>query len=187
MSISRLDPSSAYDKTTIVLHWIVAGLFLFQWLGANTIDWFPRGPLRVDARSLHIVVGVVLTGTLLVRLYWRARHGARFATDPSITTLVAKGVHVALYCGVLAILGLGLFNTWLRGDSLFGVVHIPKFGAYDDTMRHQFVEQVVGLHRLAANVVLAVASLHALMALVHFYLIKDRVLQRMMPFLSPFN
>lgn len=185
MDVSRPEAAEFYDRTTIALHWVVVFLFVFQWLGANTIDWFPRGPSRVDARSIHIVAGVLLAVTLLVRLYWRAFLGAGIETRRSIANLMAKAVHLALYAGLLAVLGLGLFSTWLRGDSLFGLMHLPKFGAYDDAARLQFVEQVVGLHRFMANTMLALASLHALVALGHYYVIKDRVLQRMMPFLSP--
>ena len=49
--------ATRYDTTTIVFHWATAILVATQWLGAQIIDWFPKGTLRVDARSMHIVCG----------------------------------------------------------------------------------------------------------------------------------
>ena len=45
-------------------------------VGARYIDAFPRGALRVDARSFHIVVGATLIAIVLARLAWR-RSGGR--------------------------------------------------------------------------------------------------------------
>ena len=85
---------------------------------------------------------------------------------------------------IFATLGLGVFNTWLRGDDLFGLTHIPKFGTYDDVQRHLLANAVVKLHRLAANAILILAGLHACAALVHYCIVKDTVLQRMVPWLK---
>ena len=60
-----------YDPATMFLHWATAVLVAAQWLGAQTIDWFPRGPLRVDARSMHITGGVLLAALLVARLLAR--------------------------------------------------------------------------------------------------------------------
>ena len=52
--------ATRYDITTIIFHWATAILVVEQWLGAQIIDWFPRGAPRVDARSVHITGGVLL-------------------------------------------------------------------------------------------------------------------------------
>ena len=101
-----------YDRTTVLLHWGIALVVVAQWLGAHTIDWFPKGPYRVDARSAHIVCGVLLTAALVYRIVWRARGGVHFATDRrSPVAMLAAGVHFALYALLLGVLGLGLANT----------------------------------------------------------------------------
>ncbi len=66
-----------YDTETIAFHWLTALLVAGQWLGAQVIDWFPRGPLRVDARSVHIIGGAMLAALLLARIAWRATQGRR--------------------------------------------------------------------------------------------------------------
>jgi cytochrome b561 len=170
-----------YDRRTIAIHWGVAIAILLMWGGAHMIDWFPKGPLRVDVRSVHIVVGCVLVVAIGYRIFWRMTNGKRFADPASPSNVAAKATHYALYLVIVATLCLGIFNTWVRGDDLFGLGHIPQFGSYDKTSRHELANQIVGWHRLGANLILALAALHALAAFVHLVVIKDKILHRMMP------
>ena len=153
-----------------------------QWLGAHAIDWFPKGPLRVDARSIHIVVGVVLVMALAYRVLWRTTYGTRFRiSEPGLSGRLSPLVHVTLYVLLGTVLILGLSNTWVRGDDIFGLFHLPKYGSFASDARHALSEQVVGLHRLAANALLILAGGHAAAALYHFAVLRDRVFQRMLP------
>ena len=179
---ARTSPDERYDRTTITLHWLVAVGVLGQWLGAHAIDWFPKGPLRVDARSIHIVIGVLLVLALSYRVFWRTMNGARFSiSKPLLRDRLASLVHLALYVLLGTVLILGLFNTWVRGDDIFGLFHLPKYGRLAPEARHALSEQVVGLHSLAANGLLILAGCHAAMGLFHFAVLRDRVLQRMLP------
>jgi cytochrome b561 len=179
MSDGSITPER-YDRTTIVLHWAIALVVVLQWGGAHTIDWFPKGAYRVDARSMHILFGVLLTVALAYRIVWRLRAGTRFPRKRgSVIAAAAGAVHYALYAVLLTVLGLGLFNTWLRGDSLFGLFAVPKFGFYDVGARHAMVEQIVGLHETSSNILLILAGGHALAGLVHHFVLNDAVLGRM--------
>jgi len=175
-------PDGRYDRTTITLHWLVAVGVLAQWLGAHAIDWFPKGPLRVDARSIHIVLGVLLVLALAYRVVWRATNGTRFPiSKPALRDRLASLVHLALYVLLGTVLILGLFNAWVRGDDIFGLFHLPKYGSFTPDARHALSEQVVGLHRLAANALLILAGGHAAAGVYHFAGLRDRVFQRMLP------
>lgn len=174
-------PTDSYDTRTIALHWISAALIVLMWGGAHTIDWFPRGPLRVDARSVHIITGWVLVGIIAYRLVWRNSRGVAFRRSGALLDRLAKAGHALLYALVVAVLLLGLFNTWVRGDDLFGLGHIPQFGTYDPASRHELANRIVNWHRLAANAVLITAGGHAVMALYHRLVLRDGVLARMLP------
>ena len=175
-------PGEHYDRTTITLHWLIAVGVLGQWLGAHVIDWFPKGPLRVDVRSIHIVVGVLLVMALAYRVWWRTTNGARFPISrPLLRDQFASLVHLTLYVLLGAVLILGLFNAWVRGDDIFGLFHLPKYGRFTPDARHALAEQLVGLHRLAANALLILAGGHAATGLYHFAVLRDRVFQRMLP------
>lgn len=166
-----------YDRRTIWLHWLTAALVVSQWGGAQVIDWFPRGPLRVDARSMHITLGLVLLGIFVARVVWRATQGRRLpAADHGALHAVAKATHWGMYALIAAVLGLGVLNVWVRGDSIFNVFAVPSLTA-DKAVR----AWVQDWHATLATIVLGLAGIHAAAALVHRYLWHDGVLARMLP------
>jgi cytochrome b561 len=67
--------ATCYDNRTIILHWVTALLVAEQWLGAQIIDWFPKGAPRVDARSVHITCGILLAAVLVGRIIGRLTWG----------------------------------------------------------------------------------------------------------------
>jgi len=169
--------SVAYDRRTILLHWLTAGLVVALWGIAQIIDVFPNGPLRVDARSVHITLGVALIVVLITRIAWRAGRGRRLEpAESGILGLAAILVHYLLYGLLIAELCLGLANVWVRGDSLFNLVTVPAFDPTDKALRSTIGE----LHGTIATVILIVAGLHAAAALFHHYVLRDGVLRRML-------
>jgi cytochrome b561 len=167
-----------YDRTTMLFHWATALLVVGNWLGAQTIDWFPRGPLRIDARSVHITVGVLLTLILLGRVIWRLTEGRRLPpADTGILNAAAKGTHYLLYALLFAMVALGLFLTWTRGDSIFNLFNLPAYQPGNMDLVHQ----VRDLHNTVGYCILAFAGLHATAALFHRFVWRDGVLARMFP------
>ena len=165
-----------YDPVTIGLHWATAALVAILWIMGQTIDLLPRGPFRQDLWSVHVVLGFSLALVLLGRIVWRLGKGRGLpAADPGWLHRVAKATHYALYGLLLAVVGLGIANAFVRGFDLFGFWALPQIGA--PALRRP----VNGLHELAANLTLVVAFIHAAAALVHHYLWKDGVLRRMLP------
>jgi len=169
--------ATSYDRMTIVLHWVVALLVVEQFLGAQIIDWFPRGPLRVNARSVHIVLGVTLAVLLAVRIFWRLTRGRQLVREPGLLNLAARLVHHLLYVLLIAIVLLGLVLTSARGDSIFGAFSVWSFAPGNRDLANAIGE----VHETVAWTIIVVAALHAAAALFHRFVLKDRVLQRMWP------
>jgi cytochrome b561 len=170
-----------YDPVTIALHWLVAAVVIFQWAGGRTIDWFPKGPLKIDARSAHLVAGLLLALVVVFRLYWKALRGERAPRSPDERFgAIARVAHWLLLVLVICLCGLGLLLEGLRGDSLFNVVRLPALGAFDPAARHLLANRITDWHGLAANLILVLAGLHASAAMVHHFALKDGVLRRML-------
>ena len=172
---------AAYDRPTLWFHWMTVVLVAVQWLGAHTIDWFPKGPLRVDARSLHIVIGASLAVIIVMRLVWRWTKGAQLpARDQGLLRIAASLVHGLLYALVFGTVALGFTNAWFRGDSLFGLINFSKPAGVTPALK----TTIEDLHGLCAKAILAVAGLHASAALWHQYWRRDGLLGRMVPGLA---
>ncbi|HEU4844346.1 MAG TPA: cytochrome b/b6 domain-containing protein [Burkholderiaceae bacterium] len=173
--------SQRYDTTTIRLHWLTAALVIALWCLGQTIDWFPRGTARVLARSAHISLGALLGVVLLVRIWWRTTAGERLpAVGSRALQVFAKAMHLALYGCILAAAVLGVANVWVRGDNLFNLYKVAAFDPGNKALR----ATVEDYHAYAANLLLALAGLHAAAGLVHQYIFKDGVLGRMIPALG---
>ena len=170
-----------HAPTIIFLHWLTALLVVLLWGIGQTIDLVPRGPWRVDYRSLHIVLGVVLGLVLVVRLIWRATRGGLLPTlDHGIRLIAAHAIHWVLYALLAATIAVGIAYAWARGEALFNVIPIPSFAPDDRALRRA----IGGYHEVAANAVLILAGLHALAALAHHHLLGDATLRRMLPWNS---
>lgn len=163
---------------TIVLHWATALLVVALWCIGQTIDWVPRGPLRVDYLSLHLVFGVSLGCILVARLAWRIGRGGMLPPlDTGLLLAIARVTHWILYALLILAVGLGIANAWVHGDSVFNLFKIPQFDPGNRALMHRIGEW----HALAANAVLIVAGLHAAAALFHHYVLRDATLRRMLP------
>jgi cytochrome b561 len=167
-----------HDPATIALHWISALLVAVLWTIGQTVDVFPNGPLRIDYRSVHIVLGMALGAVLLVRLGWRlTRRETLPPLDHGVLLAIARVTHWLLYALLIVAVGLGIANVWVRGDVIFNLFQVPSYDPDNRALRHL----VGGWHALAANAVLIVAGVHAAAALFHHYVLRDATLRRMLP------
>ncbi|MGB8277517.1 MAG: cytochrome b [Methylovirgula sp.] len=167
-----------YDRVTLCLHWLTAALVVEQWVGAQVIDDFANGAPRVAARSVHISLGLTLGIILIARILWRATRGRKLPpAEQGFLQVIAAATHWVLYALLVAIIPVGMFLVFVRGDSYFGLFSVPAFDAGNKILRHNVAE----LHGLLANAILIVAGLHAAAALFHHYVRHDNVLRRMMP------
>jgi cytochrome b561 len=97
--------------------------------------------------------------------------------DTGVLYAIAKGTHYTLYILLAAVIVTDIVNASYRGFNLFGVWSVPQFGTADATTRRSINEW----HELAANATVLVGLLHAAAALIHQYVWRDRLINRMMP------
>ena len=167
-----------YDSTTILLHWLSAALVISLWITGQSIGFFPRGAPRLTVRSLHIVVGAALAIVIFLRLIWRQTCGIRLPiTDTGMLGRAATAMHHLLYALLIAIVVIGLGCVWIRGDTVFNLFTVPAFDPGNKALRHNAVE----LHAWVANLLLTLAGIHAIAAAWHHRVLKDGVLQHMLP------
>ena len=168
-----------YDARTMMFHWATLAVIIVQFASAWTIDDFPRGPLRVDARSFHITLGLVIALLVAGRMAWRATGGRRLPLadhNPALNVL-AKGTHWVLYGLLVSMVLAGITLTWARGDSIFNWFSIPSFAPGNRAV----IEQIFTVHETIGWAIIGLAGFHASAALLHYFVFKDGTLQRMLP------
>ncbi|MDE2005861.1 MAG: cytochrome b/b6 domain-containing protein [Rhodospirillales bacterium] len=171
--------AARYDSTSILLHWLTAGLVAALWTSGQTTDFWPRGTARTAYISVHVLLGMALGAVILIRLAWRRTGGARIVPEgPALLAKAATGVHHLLYALVVTTVTLGLLFASARGFQLFGSIALPVVLA-------DFKRTLGSWHGLAANAVVILAGLHAAAALGHHYLLRDGTLRRMLPVRRP--
>ena len=180
MSEHRMNRDEGYTLTARLIHWLVAivvvGMFI---LGLWMVDLGYYDPWRKDAPEIHKAVGILLFGLMLFRVFWRAVKGAPAPEDShsSLEHIGAHIAHLALYGLLFSIMISGYLISTADGRdiSVFGLFHVPGFGAFFDNQ-----EDLAGdIHYVLAIIVIALAGIHAVAALKHHFIDKDRTLMKM--------
>jgi len=163
-----------YDRVTRQLHWATAALVAILWAMGRLTVLLPRGQLRLDVWSVHVLLGFTFVVVIVSRIGWRATKGRKLLpAKRGVRHLAANLMHGLLYFLLVGVAGLGILNVLAHGFPLFGMLDFPKVGGAD------YDRVVNGWHNLFANMLFGAAVLHACAALFHHHVIKDRVLRRM--------
>ncbi|HEY9345873.1 MAG TPA: cytochrome b/b6 domain-containing protein, partial [Inquilinus sp.] len=170
---------SRYDRATILLHWLTAGLVVTLFLLAEGWGFVPRD-IRKAGQSLHISLGILLAAVLVTRLLWRGSAGRRLPqANTGLLHWAASAAHLALYALLAAQVTLGFLFRWAQGEpfQFFGLFDVPAAFAPD----HDLADTIGNLHNTVAWTIIVLAGLHAAAALIHHYALRDGVLRRMLP------
>lgn len=170
-----------YGALAILLHWLVALVVIAMftlgvWMTGLTYydDWYKRGP------EIHKSIGILLFIIMLVRIIWRSVNITP-EDEPGIAPLqrqVAHGVHLLLYALLFALMISGYLISTADGKPIdvFGLFAVPA--TISDIPKQ---EDIAGkVHWYIALVLISLASLHAVAALKHHFIDRDRTLKKML-------
>ena len=168
-----------YGIPAKVMHWLVVALLMIQF----PIGWFmpdvhsgpPGGPM-----TLHISLGITILALIALRVVWRITHPvAPESSLPSWQRISSEAVHWLLYVLVLATTLTGWLFASFRGWSLsyFYLVPLPMLANKNAVA----IRQIDGWHQIAEWALLITIGFHVVAALVHMFIYRDRIMQRMLP------
>lgn len=173
--------SRQYTKTAKALHWTIAVL-IFGLLGLGFyMHNLPISPMKLKLYSWHKWAGVTTFLLALIRLLWRAGHGAPSLPEsmPVAQRLSAHVGHIVLYVLMFAIPLSGWVMSSAKGFQTvwFGVLPLPDVIGRDKALG----DLLLNLH-LALNIALIIVLLgHVAAALKHHFIDRDDILTRMLP------
>ncbi len=174
------DDGTTYDNVAVFLHWATAALVIANFLLAITWDYFSHDTAE-SLQTLHVSLGVLLTAVIIARLVWRLIPGHQVSSlEVGWVRLASKAVHYLLYLLLVAQAATGFAFRWAQGHPVefFGLFGIPgPYGAAGRPTRHL----LHSVHEYLGWAIMIIAFAHALAALYHHYVLKDRLLSRMLP------
>ena len=167
-----------YDATTMLLHWLTAVMVVVLWVGAMTLDWLPPGPLRADARSLHVALGLALGALIVGRLTWRLTWGKPLpAVEAGAFAAAAVAAHRGLYALMAAMVLVGIVFLATTGDTAFNHFHLDPLAPADQAL----ADQLRRTHAAIGWAIVALSGVHSAAAIYHQFSLHDNLLSRMLP------
>ncbi|SNT09710.1 Cytochrome b561 [Sphingomonas laterariae] len=175
-----------YALTAIALHWLIAAALAFQiGLGWRMED-LTAATGQFDAYQLHKSIGIsilILSCARVLVRWWKPRPAPH--ADSTWAMLAAKSVHFGLY---LFMIGAPLTGWLIVSASkiqvptlLFGTIpwpHIPGLHGALRAPAHDFAESA---HSALAWIGIALFALHVAGALRHQWLLRQALIERMLP------
>lgn len=170
---------AGYGGVARFLHWLVAALIAAQFVIGWTMPDIHKGTRPEGLIAWHLGVGATLIAVVLLRIVWRFGHRPGAANVSPFLRAVSHVTHGLLYLALVVVPVLGWANASSRGWSvrLLGLLPIPSIAPTGSSVGHAMGD----IHGYLAWALFALIVLHIAAALFHRFVLKDRVLQRMLP------
>lgn len=173
----------SYGWIAIALHWLMAlvifglfGLGLYMVELSYYDSWY-RGSL-----TLHKSIGMTLLLLWLARVVWRwinvSPKSGTSSLRERLEQAAAHWMHIALYVVMLGLMMTGYLISTAdgRGIEVFELFTVPALPWSIDNQ-----EDMAGdIHEILAWSLIAMAAIHALAALKHHFINKDKTLTKML-------
>jgi cytochrome b561 len=179
-----LTKSQRFDDVAICLHWVTLALVIAQFTSAWVLS-ATAGDQATALLRLHRSLGVAIWFVTVGRFAWRKLF-SNLPPFPESMPKFQQGLAKLNEYGLYALLIIqpltGIASTIFLGRPfpLF-LWQMPTILARDRGIAHFFAE----MHQIGAYTLLSLIGVHALAALFHRLVLRDNVLQRMLPTATP--
>lgn len=173
-------PQLQYGPTAKAFHWTVVVLLVVQAPLGWIMHGLRRGQPPDTPLTVHVTFGMAILGLIVLRFFWRLSHPvAPESSLPPWQRVTAEWVHWLLYLVVLLTTLTGWVLDSARGTDIafVGGAPLPRLVAQGSALG-----QAIGRwHATMVWVLIALVALHVLSALVHYFIYRDGVMQRILP------
>lgn len=168
-----------YDGVTKFLHWLIFLSVAAQYAVGEFMPHIGRDTKEVGLVWLHIFLGGIVLLLIAAAILWRLTHPVPQLPElPGWQRVTATLTHWTLSLLILVMTVLGWAAANFRGwpVTVFGVP-IPALAGKGDSWAHSAGD----VHTFLVNILLALVILHVSAALYHHFIVRDKVLRRMLP------
>jgi cytochrome b561 len=169
-----------YGTTAKVFHWLIVALLLVQYPLGWLMPDIHRNMKPGEGMIFHISIGLVILTLIVLRLAWRLTHPvAPDSSLPAWQRVGAEAMHWLLYALVLATTITGWLFASFRGwpVSFFYLMPMPMLSSGNPDAG----KMIDGWHQVMEWSLLVMIGLHVAVALIHLFIYRDRIMQRMLP------
>lgn len=179
--IAESPPRATYDVVAKLFHWLIFLLLAAQYAVGSIMPHIGRNTLNEGWVNWHLSIGAAILFVIVLRFAWRLSHPVPLSSDlPPLEKTLARATHLALYALVFVMTILGWAAANSRGWTvvLFGAVPLPSLAPKGAAWAHEAGD----IHNILVYVLLGFIVLHVAGALYHYFVRRDRVMQRMLAF-----
>jgi len=177
--------NAGFDGVARTLHWIMAILIiLMMFAGVGLEDLTPTA--RTQPLMIHSGIGLVLLVLIIIRLWWRIRHPAP-AYPQSMSKRqqkLAKAVTRTFYGLMIFQPVVGIFSAATHIETQvfpFALFNLTALLPSDASVNQIFQT----LHGTGFSLLALLLIGHVGVTLKHWFVDKDEIPSRMMPFVKP--
>ncbi|WP_027796005.1 cytochrome b [Paraburkholderia acidipaludis] len=166
-----------YNTVARLLHWLVAALVAGQFVLGWSMPDVRHDTQPVGLIAWHITAGTALLAAMIFRLLWRVTHRPPADDLAPVLRAISLATHWALYTLLFVVPILGWINASSRAwqIGLFRVIPLPALSP----VGWSFGRAMGDVHGFLAWVLFILIFVHTAAALLHRYVLRDRVMQRM--------
>lgn len=168
-----------YGMTAKIFHWAIFVLLAAQYAVGSIMPHIGRKTLNEGWVNWHLSLGAAILAVIVARYVWRLLNPVALPDNmPGWQTALSHITHLALYLLVFVMTILGWAAANSRGWTVYiaGIVPLPALAPTGSAWAHEAGD----IHNFLVYVLLGFIILHVAGALYHQFILRDRVMQRMM-------
>lgn len=170
--------ASTYGLISRIFHWVISIMLITMLIVGFYMTEMEISDQKWQIYAMHKSTGTILLVLIILRILWRL-----ISISPDLPNTVGYLEKIGYKIGIKAMYLLmllmpitGMLMTLYSGRpiSVYGLFTIPSFEANKD-----FAKIFNQIHDYGAIILASAAGLHTLIALYHHFIVKDRLLHRM--------
>ena len=174
--MSIFNSQKEYGLLAKLFHWITFIVLIVQIPFGFYLVGLEFSDRRIDLENIHILIGITIFYITLFRLIWKffnpsAADGNSFFKGQ---IFIAKANHFLLYLSIFTITISGILKKLYMGERLNFLFF--KYGFKNDNF--VLADTFYEVHIYANFLLIALITLHVLAVIVHHYIFKDKILNK---------
>jgi cytochrome b561 len=170
-----------YSGAAKWLHWIMAICVIIVIPAGFSLDRVPVGPIQDRMYNVHRSFGILVLALAIARVAVRRYYGppAPYAGLTRFEQIASTAAHHTLYLLIFLtpLVGWAMMSAYRADVPIFGLFYLPVILPQNDTL----YAVLAGIHKVLGIAMALTLFLHAGGAIMHAFIKRDGVMQRMLP------